>query len=436
MRLMLTLAVVLLLSIFMMACGEDDDSSRGVAYPRICLLMAPGAQHAAITRVAISVTARDMDTEEFDLDISDDGKTATGALSVTSGSNRLFTVTVYSADGVEGSGEELVAFLEPGTEVLLEINISDTSGSEDYEVVLVGWIDTPGRAYSVHVSGNYAYVADSSAGLRVIDISDPANPNEVGFYHDPRQGIPEHARKVHVSGDYAYVADSAWNAATGYTNAGLRVVDISTPANPNEVGFRNTPDMAYGVYVSGDYAYVAGKSRGLRVMDVSTPVNPREIATLDGPSDTVEVYVSGNYAYAVYHRAGFGVIDVSDPGNPLKMGSCGTRDRAIGVHVLGDYAYVADTNSGLLVIDVSNPANPREVGFYDTPGQAYGVYVVGQHAYVAALGAGLRVIDISDPANPREVGFYTLDDTMDVYVSGGYIYVADGNGGLRIFVFR
>ena len=124
---MLTLVVVLLLSIFMMACGEYDDSLSGVAYPRIRLLMAPGAQHAAITRVVISVTARDMDAVEFELDMSDDGKTASGAISVISGSNRLFTVTVYSADGVEATGEQLVELLQPGTEVLLEINVSDTS---------------------------------------------------------------------------------------------------------------------------------------------------------------------------------------------------------------------------------------------------------------------------------------------------------------------
>jgi len=122
-----TLIAVLLLSMFMVACGEDDDSTKDLAYPRIRLLYAPGAQHAAITRVVISVSARDMDTEEFDLDISDDGKTASGAISVISGSNRLFTVTVYSADGVESTGEELVAFLEPGTELLLEINMSGTS---------------------------------------------------------------------------------------------------------------------------------------------------------------------------------------------------------------------------------------------------------------------------------------------------------------------
>ena len=32
-----------------------------------------------------------------------------------------------------------------------------------------------GYAYGVAVAGNYAYVADGTAGLQVIDVSNPAN---------------------------------------------------------------------------------------------------------------------------------------------------------------------------------------------------------------------------------------------------------------------
>jgi len=50
--------------------------------------------------------------------------------------------------------------------------------------------------------GDYAYVADGSGGLRVVDVSDPAHPTEVGFY-----ATPGDARDVAVAGDYIYVAD-------------------------------------------------------------------------------------------------------------------------------------------------------------------------------------------------------------------------------------
>jgi hypothetical protein len=47
---------------------------------------------------------------------------------------------------------------------------------------------------------------------------------------------------VYVSGKYAYVADY---------DSGLQIIDISTPSSPSLVGTYNTSNYAYGVYVSG-----------------------------------------------------------------------------------------------------------------------------------------------------------------------------------------
>ena len=51
------------------------------------------------------------------------------------------------------------------------------------------------------MAGNYAYVAAYGAGLRIINVSDPAHPTEVGSYDTPGS-----AQDVAVSGNYAYVA--------------------------------------------------------------------------------------------------------------------------------------------------------------------------------------------------------------------------------------
>ncbi len=51
--------------------------------------------------------------------------------------------------------------------------------AQGWNIRLVGSIDSI-NAQSVSVSGNYAYVL-ADACLRVIDVSDPTNPAEVGF---------------------------------------------------------------------------------------------------------------------------------------------------------------------------------------------------------------------------------------------------------------
>ncbi len=140
-----------------------------------------------------------------------------------------------SAVAVQGN----YAYAREGSRLTV-LDISDRG-----EPTLVGQTTSlRGNVVSVAVAGNYAYLAAESAGLRIIDVANPANPAEVGFYDTP--GI---ARGVAVAGDYAYVADDRIG--------GLRIINITNPAKPKETGFYNTPGIARGVAVAGNYAYVA-----------------------------------------------------------------------------------------------------------------------------------------------------------------------------------
>ena len=269
------------------------------------------------------------------------------------------------------------------------------------------------------VSGNYAYVADYWNGLRIIDITDPTNPTEGGYYDTGGS-----AEGVAVSGNYAYVAD-CWE--------GLRIIDISDPTNPIESGYYDTGSDAFGVAVSGNYAYVADHIDGLRIIDISDPTNPTESGYYDTGSDAYGVAVNGNHAYVADWGDGLRIIDITDPTNPTESGYYDTGSYAWGVAVSGNYAYVADWGDGLRIIDITDPTNPTESGYYDTGGSAKGVAVSGNYAYVADEGDGLRIIDISDPTSPTESGYYdTGGQARCVSVSGNYAYVADGFAGLRI----
>ncbi len=83
--------------------------------------------------------------------------------------------------------------------------------------------------------GPYAYVADGLEGLRIIDVGIPFAPVEVGFYD-----TPDYAWGVFVSNGFAYVADEG---------SGLRIIDVGDPGAPIEVGFYNTPGSARDVFV-------------------------------------------------------------------------------------------------------------------------------------------------------------------------------------------
>jgi hypothetical protein len=290
----------------------------------------------------------------------------------------------------------------------------------------------------VAVSSGYAYVTsldtDSlTQSLRVIAVNDPYHPLEVGFIDFDSPSVPA---GVGVSGSYAYVAD--WFA-------GLRVIDVSTPSAPVEVGSVGPwPGWSQDVAVSGDYAYVVNGKSGswgyFSVIDVSEPSAPAEVGFLWG--SRYGVAASGGYAYAV-GPGYFEVIDVSEPTAPVEVGYLYAG--GYGVAVSGNYAYIAfgDEYSprGLYVIDVSSPTAPVEVGLLDTPRWALDVAVSRGYAYVA-MGdydyRGLYVIDVSEPTAPVEVGFYETAGAMadllgGVAVSDGYVFLANGGG---LFIFR
>jgi hypothetical protein len=46
----------------------------------------------------------------------------------------------------------------------------------------------------------------------------------------------------------------------------LRIIDVSNPAAPSETGFFDTGENAYGVAVSGNYAYLADGDDGLYII--------------------------------------------------------------------------------------------------------------------------------------------------------------------------
>jgi hypothetical protein len=304
-------------------------------------------------------------------------------------------------------------------------------------IELIGYIDVVGYAdwpVAVFVSGNYAYMLVSgytNPGIKIIDVSSPSKPTLTGTYDDIT-GFPT---DIFVSGNYAYVAGE---------RQGLLIIDISNPSRPTLIGSYMDQDSSWpeAVFVSENYAYVGAHQymrapwwSGLQILDVSNPSNPILTGTCDTRSWPSDVFVSGNYAY-VSGGYGMEIIDISNASNPTLTGFYGTPGYPRRVFVSGSYAYVADGEEGLSIINISNPSNPTITAILNTPGEAYDVFVSGNYAYVADEEWGLQIINLSNPYNPALASFYiTLGWARAVFVSQNYIYVADGEVGLLILRF-
>lgn len=105
----------------------------------------------------------------------------------------------------------------------------------------------------------------SGGGVYIIDVSDSTKPRKV-------------SEKIHTRGmvEELFYESSNHRLFIADGPAGLEIWDISTSTNPVKLGFYETRNYAYGISVSGSYAYIADDTSGLLVINVSNPVSPRK----------------------------------------------------------------------------------------------------------------------------------------------------------------
>ncbi len=129
------------------------------------------------------------------------------------------------------------------------------------------------------------------------------------------------ARAVAVSGSLAFVG-------SGTT---LLVLDVSAPSSPQLLGSVTLPELVDGIAAAGSHAYVANGTSGLRVIDVSNPAAPVEVGVSDVTEEgAMDVAVAGSHAYVAYGSLGLRVIDVSEPSLPVVVGAIDTPGTARG----------------------------------------------------------------------------------------------------------
>lgn len=159
-----------------------------------------------------------------------------------------------------------------------------------------------GRAYVADAFGArglalgaaHAYVA-SFTGIDVFDIADPPRPASGASRQVDWENTGSPYRfELHIADDRLYVAGSA---------AGLIIFDVSDPANPREIGAyrafegETRGEVEFrGVQVDGGLAYLAGGP--VEIVDVSRSESPAHVgfyAGGGGPEDLCVVFIGATH---------------------------------------------------------------------------------------------------------------------------------------------
>jgi len=113
------------------------------------------------------------------------------------------------------------------------------------------------------------------------------------------------------------------------------------------------PTHARGVKVVDDLAYVAARQGGLRIIDVSDPMTPVEVGFYDATDEAMYLDVVDGYVVMTDYQTGLLVLDCRIPSDPILVGYYDTPGEALDVMVVDKIAYLADTES-LLILDCSD----------------------------------------------------------------------------------
>ena len=320
-----------------------------------------------------------------------------------------------------------------------------------------------GKCDEVIIEEDIAYVG-SHAGLLILDISDPGNPEfESCFYTD------KFVYNLFVTDTLAFVVSA------GLWDPIVSIINISNLNNPilinsfETAGFENKT-----IFVKDDFLFLGLGYSGLYIYDISDLTNPICIyQSFD--IKPIDLVVRDNYVYMVANQDYFGILDISTINEPELLcwiGDYSTTRYAIDLQ--GDYAYIGGTTFD--IFDISNPSNPEQLCEINIGNNSSGDLLVFEN-FCYTISDSLYVINIEDPNTPEIVSYYPYegsflgfennilavsknydyenpiglgffeidelqqisltneyitDEAKEVYVDGHYAYIANGYSGLKI----
>lgn len=256
--------------------------------------------------------------------------------------------------------------------------------------------------------GNFFGTNPQQAGIGIIDISDPELPIVTDYWMT--DSIVKGTAIILVEGNFAYL---------GAMNQGLMIFDISDEENIIKVG-EYLPDVhfpvenpnsvqepnARGMAFRDNLLYLCYDAGGLRVIDVSNPAQPAEIGRYinEEVSHKQQAYnnviLKGNYAYIALDYCGLEIVDISDIDNISRIGWWNPWNCELSSNIWLNspghtnqlifsenqaIIFLSAGGSELLAVDVSEPTNPHLCGAYGETGNQLGVWGLGIRDKTIAL---------------------------------------------------
>lgn len=227
--------------------------------------------------------------------------------------------------------------------------------------------------------GHYAYVVTDVQGtghsMQVIDLSYlPDSLHLVTKYTETFTDGHIIQKAIGSEEPYVYVMGTS-------TTQGVHILDVSDPANPLEIGLYAPGYYIHDAHIRGNLLFGAAFYEGfVDIVDITDKTNPFLIGRIEyqgGNTHSSSTTEDGKYLILADEHDGYParIFNITDIENPIEVAQY-TANSASLVHnpyIRGDYAFISHNTEGLRVLDIADPELPVEIGYYDTwPGPSGG----------------------------------------------------------------
>jgi len=285
-------------------------------------------------------------------------------------------------------------------------------------------------AYDVKTAGEFAYVADGSSGMRILDISDQDNPQQIAVF--PTPGV---ATMVEISGEIVFLGG---REISGPDSGGYYCVDVSNPFEPRAIAPLVAIDDLIDILIDDQrFLYIMkimnNNFSWLSIEDVSDPFHPDFVFSHDVDGRPRDLIYENGVLYFITNQ-GLGVWDVSNPWRARQQFTFACSPAAFCVK--NSIAYIACNQDSVLAIqfDLEIP----QIGAYplDYWYQVLRIDWVEGRLLVNHNWGGVEILDIDDPANITRVSNdHSSEDPQASFIQGNMIYYASGVWGLEMYEF-
>jgi hypothetical protein len=275
-----------------------------------------------------------------------------------------------------------------------------------------------GTIVGIMLQGDYAYVANNTKGLVVVDIRNPAAPEVAGSLLMPGKTL-----KVLPHGNLLLAANEA---------SGIQLVDISEPARPTLISALATPGRILDLDISAALVFAAAEKEGLLISDVSNSVHPVILSQLRLPGRSLAIKQIGHYVYLAGTEV-LAVVDVSDPRHPILRDSIPLEHNGFSIASYADKLLVALGSNGVLIVDIHRAGQLKIVDQLRNLGHVVRITVEAGRAYLAST-FGTLVLDLESSPAPGLLGGVMGNHrrVTDVASRHGIVWVADNYSGLEV----